>query len=696
VGKAEREQRLKSLEARARSSAAVGAIFVVLGGASFAGQIPWQLRVIAGAVAVAALIAAWLFNRDADSVRLDLAEEEAERERAELDRRVRVPVAAIGQIDATRIGVDAAAQTIVRGGALPEYVARDADEQLRTALAAALDGGERYVVVAVGSSKVGKSRTLLEALKWCGEDREVVLVAPRDGDALRSLLTPGQLPRLRGARAVLWLDDLEPFVNQRVTLHTLREWHATFPGSVVAATYGGKGSMLVPASSSGAVTTLADEILEQACEIAVAMTTHDELEQLHSTVSSAVAQGLERHGLAAYLVAAPKLERKLNTSRHAPGEPECPEGVAIVEAAVDWARCGRTDPITEEPLRRLWPSYLREGNGALDDAFAVALAWALRRVAGTVALLLRGDEGYEAFDYIVRLVRERPRAAPPRAACWSAAVQSATDAQALAVGIAAYRHSRSDDAIAAFARARESSLDEPASIAGVNLGVVLSELQRFEEALGVYDDVVARYGDAPDPALREQVAKALFNKGVRLGALERFEEELGVYDDVVARYGDAPDPALREQVAKALFNKGVRLGALERFEEALGVYDDVVARYGDAPDPALREQVAKALVNKGVRLGALERFEEELGVYDDVVARYGDAPDPALREPVAKALVNKGVRLGALERFEEALGVYDDVVARYGDAPAPALREVVTRALEARKATPPADGLDTK
>jgi TolA-binding protein len=48
---------------------------------------------------------------------------------------------------------------------------------------------------------------------------------------------------------------------------------------------------------------------------------------------------------------------------------------------------------------------------------------------------------------------------------------------------------------------------------------------------------------------------ALFNKGVTLGQLERSEEAVGVYDEVLARFGDATEAALREQVAQALQRK---------------------------------------------------------------------------------------------------------------------------------------------
>jgi tetratricopeptide (TPR) repeat protein len=393
-----------------------------------------------------------------------------------------------------------------------------------------------------------KSRSLFEALAYCAHDGELEFVAPVDAAALRSLLTPGQGLGRRAGRAVLWLDDLEPFLNEGVTLAILREWHAGGCGRIVAATYGGKGREWIAGSDVSGLTTIASDVLQHAREITLGATTDRELAALRARLSTGELAAVERHGLAAYLVAGPALERKLSTAVHATGEDPCPEGVAVVHVAVGWARCGRIDPIPEATLRDLWPTYLPAGVRATDERFDAAVAWALRPVAGTIALL-QHTGSYRAFDYVVRLVRDKPGAELPRDASWTAAIDTAMDAQALAVGTAAYRHARLEEAMDAFARARESSVDGVASLAGCNLGAVLGELDRSEEAVAVYDEVVARYGDASEPALREQVAGALVNKGVALGALGRSDEELVVYDDVVARYGDAPEPALREQVA---------------------------------------------------------------------------------------------------------------------------------------------------
>jgi hypothetical protein len=91
-------------------------------------------------------------------------------------------------------------------------------------------------------------------------------------------------------------------------------------------------------------------------------------------------------------------------------------------------------------------------------------------------------------------VREQPAADPPCAPVWTAAIGSATPDEAYAVAVAAYAHSRLDDAAAALRRARDSFRpDVAASAAGPNLGVVLGDLGRPQEELAAYQQLI----DAP-------------------------------------------------------------------------------------------------------------------------------------------------------------------------------------------------------
>jgi hypothetical protein len=283
---------------------------------------------------------------------------------------------------------------VLSGTALPDYFPRTVDSELRGAVEAALAGTGAWLVVVVGGSKVGKSRALFEALRWCANrGAPLQLVAPVHADALRLLLEPGQPVTIPAGRAVLWLDDLEPFLNQGVTFQTLREWRFGGPGRIVAATYGGKGSELISGSATGGLTTIADDVLQHAREIPLHSTSSDELEPLRGRLPDTEFEAVRRYGLAAYLVAGPRLERKLTTARHSPVEAACRQGVAVVHAAIDWARCGRTDPIRDNTLRTLWPAYLPAGIDPTDEGFGIGVDWALRPVAATIALLQRFD-GY--------------------------------------------------------------------------------------------------------------------------------------------------------------------------------------------------------------------------------------------------------------------------------------------------------------
>lgn len=109
---------------------------------------------------------------------------------------------------------------------------------------------------------------------------------------------------------------------------------------------------------------------------------------------------------------------------------------------------------------------------------------------------------------MVGLARDSRGRNGPQDAAWEAAIDGATDAQALAVGTAAYVHQRLDDSVHAFMNAGTSPLNEVAARARFNLGVVLGELGRSEDELGGYDELLERFADAPEPALRQVVALA--------------------------------------------------------------------------------------------------------------------------------------------------------------------------------------------
>jgi hypothetical protein len=132
-----------------REAVLVAALAVAAGAAALAGppHAPWL--VVAG-VAVAAVGAVARGVTAVARARL-----EGRVERAEWMRRLRVPVAPVGEVDPTLVGVDPAAQAILTGGPVPAYVGREVDAVAREAVAAGLRGAGPWLVAVVGPPRPG-------------------------------------------------------------------------------------------------------------------------------------------------------------------------------------------------------------------------------------------------------------------------------------------------------------------------------------------------------------------------------------------------------------------------------------------------------------------------------------------------------------------------------------------------------------
>ena len=72
-----------------------------------------------------------------------------------------------------------------------------------------------------------------------------------------------------------------------------------------------------------------------------------------------------------------------------------------------------------------------------------------------------------------------------------------------------------------------------------NLGNILQELKRFDEALASYDRALTLRPDLPDPLMR---------RGIALHYLKRFDEALASYDRALT---------LRPQYVRAHFNEAL-------------------------------------------------------------------------------------------------------------------------------------------
>jgi tetratricopeptide (TPR) repeat protein len=183
---------------------------------------------------------------------------------------------------------------------------------------------------------------------------------------------------------------------------------------------------------------------------------------------------------------------------------------------------------------------------------------------------------------------------------------------------------------------RAISIDQQASTAHNNLGIVLTDLRRYQDAVASFDRAIAL---APD------YADAYSNRGVALGHMQRFRQALSDYDRALA---------LQPHAASTHNNRAGVLCQVGRMHEALHSYDQAIA---------LQPTFALAHLNRADLLLRLSRPGEALYSCDQAIAHGCDS---------AHAHVNRGIALKDLSQPTEALASFDRAIALDpGDLAAP-------------------------
>lgn len=218
--------------------------------------------------------------------------------------------------------------------------------------------------------------------------------------------------------------------------------------------------------------------------------------------------------------------------------------------------------------------------------------------------------------------------------------------------------------------------------ARIGKAIVLHKLER-DGALSACNEVALSYSNAPYPQLRAEAARAFVQQGMMLQDLERFQEAIEaadkaveVADKVVHDYDDSSHFALQIGIAEALLNKGKALGKLRKYRAEVQVYGRVRRLYGDSSNSSLQALVARAMIGSGsVLYGQFNKPKAALTAYDEIVRRYGNSSEPTVQVQVAEALIHRGGVLENLSGVEgvlkglliQALDCYQAVVNHYRD-----------------------------
>jgi TPR repeat protein len=445
--------------------------------------------------------------------------------------------------------------------ALPRYVPRDVDDELRDAVIEA--AGRGGLVAIVGNSSTGKTRTAYEAVM--AELPRWRLFHPADGGELAAAVTGRQLPR---GGVVVWLDEAQHYLAgpNGLTVATMRALLDPDQPVVVLATmwpqWYEQFTTLPPSRpGEGDPHRHARQILTSMARV-IRLAEFSRSERHRATALAGEDPRLEialrdpHFGPTQVLAAAPHL---VDRWEHATD----PYAKAVITAAIDCRRLGHLAPLPAPLLGAATPGYLtpRQHAAAAPDWFTAAMAYATRELHGATSALvpvpgLRMGEvaGYEVADYLLQHGQTTRRVIPPPGSVW--------DSLAAHTSRPEDRNRLAGSALRRGLRWHGVRLATPAAEAGDTEAMrILTILYWSAGQRDAMREWIGRAIDADDPGVLAQLASKLEEAG-ELQEAEELLRELAADGHSEGMWGLAGllDRTGREQEAEALLRQLVEEG----------------------------------------------------------------------------------------------------------------------------------------
>ncbi len=350
---------------------------------------------------------------------------------------------------------------------------------------------ERKLVLIVGPSKAGKTRTAYEAVRRNFPD--ALLVSPYPGTIDR--LLEHESIRSTDDTIVVWLDDLDRYLvhaNPLTPALLNKIFNRPAHTAVIGTLRSERRAALV--GDDDELERDNRQLLEQARSIDLAATSKSTIE---TAAAGLLYPGQElQHRLAAHLAGASNLLVWYDAVSEV-----APAARYVLEVAIDWARIGRPDPIPQPLLSELARARLMEtrpelatGQEIIDEAIERTRLPLPGAVGCSAPYLLdaRGIRGYRAFDYLVAADDGQShdvRAIPEN--FWDAGLTKATPDAAYAVGVVAIQRRNVPIALKANAIAADAGNTDAATNLGF-INAVLLNPPDLGKAITYYETAAAK------------------------------------------------------------------------------------------------------------------------------------------------------------------------------------------------------------
>jgi len=188
-----------------------------------------------------------------------------------------------------------------------------------------------------------------------------------------------------------------------------------------------------------------------------------------------------------------------------------------------------------------------------------------------------------------------------------------------------------------------------------------------EKKFAVFDDFILRFNDSKEPLIELQYAKTLQAKGELLIYLQRYDEAMPLFEKVIKHFSNREEYGLMEQVTDTKLKKIDILLIKDQFATAMETYNQI----DPDDDILLDEEQLISLVTTSFKLGqyldTAGRKEEAITCYTKLIERYDDNYLEDIIDIVFKAYLAKVSNLITLKQTNQAREVFQVMLIEFGE-----------------------------